>query len=221
MKHASGQIQNKGLHVIISTSPINRQVMTTDMMDDILQHFIKETYANALVYGNQHREMNLHGHLLVSGNELFGRKSTRLTKEGLRSAYFNMLDYIKAKYPQVVIGINEKEYGKRNFSEREYYAKKRSPGILLDKTQLTERVKGIFSMARSTDDFFKLLQKENLPTYLYKDNVQGVVFENRKFRFSRLGIQPEKLQELDIQNVRMQELERIRFRGSKTRIIER
>lgn len=221
-EYASAKVKNKALHCILSTSPADKDKMNAGIMEDLVNTFIEKGYSNALIFGQYHKEtQHIHTHLLISGNELYSNKSTRISKRKLKSLHFEVLKYMRVKYPELTVSFSEKNYGKKTFSEREYYVKKRNPDLVLTKEILKEKVKKIYYQSLSVQSMINLLLKEGLPTYTFKGKLYGVIAPDKhKYRFSRLGLSQEKIEELNRYEKRMNELENIRHRNVRHHAIE-
>lgn len=214
---------NKAVHVILSVNPLDRERMNVEIMDDLVNTYILKAYPNAIVFGTHHRsEKHWHTHLIASANDVMSKNATRLSKEQLRHVHLEMIRYMREYHPSLTIGINEQAWGKREFSERAYYKGKRNPELKLTREELTERVQGIFRMSENSNQFYENLRKAGFSTYDHKDKVQGVLWdsEGKKMRFSRLGLNHEVIETLDMQGDRLKELENIRDRTENERDID-
>ncbi len=212
---------NKALHIMLSVNPLDRDRMNIDIMDDIVNHYLKTAYPSALAFGTHHKShSHWHSHLLVSANELMSERGTRLSKQQLKEVHMQMIDFLKEKHPELTIGIDTQNWGRKLHSEREYYQKRRNPGIRLIKNELSQKVQDIFKVSSSSEEFYHNLTSEGFETYNFKDKVQGVYWAtgNKKMRFSRLGLDFERIKELDVQDERLQELKKVR---SKDKAYER
>ncbi len=208
-KRSNGNI---AIHIIQSVSPLDKDKMNLEMMDDITSTFLNKAYPNALGFGTHHKEQShWHSHVVVSANEFMSKTSTRLSKEKLFETHKFMLDYVHEKYPELKTTIDISNWGKKLHNEKEYYMKKRNPDLKLTKEELQEKVQDIFRTCESSKQFYAVLEFDGFKTYTYKDNIQGIYFgdEEKKMRFSRLGIDKEQLTELDKQYERLQELEKL------------
>ena len=207
-------VQNKTpvRHVILAPSPASKHLITHEIMDDLMKEHLRYSYPMAMAYGMQHTEDKWHGHLVISGNDLFSKTSTRQSKQDLYRAHVHMLEYMQEKYPQLEIGIDLKNYGRKLHSEKAYYKEKRNPELNMTRDELSKTVMGLFKLSENTQDFENRLKNMGLKTYNYKGHLQGVHFgnENKKMRFSRLGIPKELFQELNVQDDRLKELEQLR-----------
>lgn len=204
---------NRALHIMLSVSPLDRNKMSIEIMDDIVHQYLTTAYPSALAFGTHHKsQSHWHSHLLVSANELMSQKGTRLSKQRLKEVHMTMIEFLKEKYPELTIGIDTRNWGKKLHNEREYYQKKRNPGIKLTKDELSQKVQDIFRTSSNSQEFYHNLQSEGFETYNYNDRVQGVYWggENKKMRFSRLGVEFKKIEELDVQSERLEEIEKVR-----------
>ena len=211
--HARNRNRTKARHVILSVNPIDRNKVNMDIMDDLINEYINKAFPKAIAFGTHHvNEKHFHTHLIVSGNELMSRTSTRQTKTELREVHMHMLRYMSERYPQLSIGIDKDNYGRKLHSEKAYYKEKRNPDLQLTRDELSERVKEIFRLSESSEDFRQRLESSDLRTYEHKGRLQGVLWEDegKKMRFSRLGIEKHLMEELDKQNERLNELEQLR-----------
>lgn len=202
-------------HCILSYSPVDRDKITIEMMDEMAREYLKEAFRNkALAFGTHHLdETHLHTHIIVGGNELMSKTSTRQTKADLYQVHAHMLKFVQQRYPELTVGIDIENYGKKlGRSEEEYYQQKRNPHAELTKDQLSEKVLGLFRLSENSTDFKSRLETLGLKTYNYQGRLQGIQWggEGKKMRFSRLGLKYEKIEELDVQNERLRELEELR-----------
>ena len=207
---------NKAVHVILSVNPLDREKMSVEIMDDLVNTYIQKTYPNALAFGTHHKsEQHWHSHLIVSSNELMSKESTRLSKETLRSVHMEMLRYMREHHPSLTIGIDEQAWGKKEFSEKAYYKQKRNPELKLTREEFSERIQSIFRLSENSEQFYDNLRKSGFTTYNHKDRVQGVIWdgEGKKMRFSRLGVPVDAIEKLNAQDSRLRELHDLRMKS--------
>lgn len=214
---------NKALHIILSASPVDRGKLSTEIMRKLTEDYINRAYPNVLAFAEIHEsEKHLHAHLIVSSNEVASSKSTRLSKKDLREIHQYMIENIRSYDKTLSKEIDMSKWGARLGSEKEYYQRKRHPDKVLNNDLLQEKVKNIFRLSQSSETFFKELQKQGFTTYQYRDRVNGILTEdNKKIRFSRLGIKSDLIKELDKQNTRLRELEDIRSLHKNEKELER
>ncbi|MCF8276177.1 MAG: relaxase/mobilization nuclease domain-containing protein [Flavobacteriales bacterium] len=211
--HASNRIKNKAKHVILSVNPIDRDKVTMEIMDDLSRHYIETAFPKAIVFGCHHmKQDHRHSHLIISGNELMSKTSTRQTKGQLRAVQQEMILYMQEHHPELTIGIDMSNYGKRLHSEKAYYKQKRNPLLTLTKDELAMTVQRLFRLSGNTKEFKQQLEEMGLRTYDHGGKLMGVYFgeDEKKMRFSRLRIGKEQFEQLDIQNDRLKQLEQLR-----------
>ncbi len=214
-KRSNGNI---AMHIIQSVSPLDKDKMSLEIMDDITSALLNKAYPHALAFGAHHKEQShWHTHTIVSANEFMSKTSTRLSKEKLFETHKYILNYVHEKYPELMTTIDISNWGKKLHNEKEYYMKKRNPDLKLTKEELQEKVQDIFRTCESSKQFYALLEFDGFQTYNYKDRVQGIYFgdDNKKMRFSRLGIEQEHIEAIDKQYERILELKEMQNPGNK------
>lgn len=213
LKRSNGNIS---YHVILSLSPIDREKASISMMDDLVQRYLEHTFPDALAFATHHKsEAHWHSHIALGANNIKSKKGTRLSLAELKESHAYMLEYIRDQYPQLEIGIDMDNWGKKLHSEKAYYKQKRNPDIQLTKDELSEKVQALFRGSANTKDFYQQLKQAGFETYNYKQELKGIFWndengQSKKMRFSRLGIKDEMRHELDKQNERLKELENLR-----------
>lgn len=212
-KRSNGNI---AMHGIISISPLDREHMSLEKLNDITTTFLNKAYPHALAFGAHHNEeAHWHSHVVVSANQLMSPTSTRLSRHDLFEVQKYLIEYAHAKYPELRTHIDLSHWGQKLTDEKTYYMKKRNPDFKLTKEELRDKIQYIFSACESSKQFYDRLRDHGFATYTYKDHIQGIYFgqDDKKMRFSRLGIEPEQFIELDKQNERLQELEKLNLKS--------
>lgn len=210
-------------HVILSASPLDRDKLSVHSMDTIASEYLRKAYPEALAFGCHHVDQkHFHTHILVSGNNLLSPKATRQSKAQLRENHLHLLGFIKENHPELTIGIDQGKWGRSENDERTYYAKQRSAEPL-DKDTLREHIQDIFRMSENTNHFYSQLQSEGFVTYQREGKPFGIHYgtDNRKMRFSRLGLSSDHFLALDKQYHRLQELEALRESLTQHRSLDR
>lgn len=201
-------------HCILSFSPLDKDKISIEMMDEIAKEYLHQAFGKAPAFGTHHMDENhMHTHIIVGGNELLSKTSTRQTKADLYQTHVHMLEFIQQRFPELTIGIDVENYGRKlGRSEEEYYLQKRNPNASLTKDQLSETILGLFRLANDSNEFKTILQNSGFKSYEFKGRLQGVHWggEGKKMRFSRLGLEHEKIEALDVQSERLKELDEIR-----------
>lgn len=83
-------------------------------------------------------------------------------------------------------------------------------GRASDKEQLLAMLETCYTQANSKDDFFENIKECGLKTYERSGTMTGVWYENKKFRFSRLGYTREKLEDLEAGMKKSREIQKLR-----------
>ncbi|PCI26392.1 MAG: hypothetical protein COB67_10095 [SAR324 cluster bacterium] len=67
----------------------------------------------------------------------------------------------------------------------------------MDKEKLEKAILQMLDYSQTKDEFMHFLEQENLELYLYRGKLTGVIYKNRKYRFSTLGVPKEQLWNLE------------------------
>lgn len=215
-------------HEILSFSPNDRSKIDLNILEDISRKFIELRGDNALCYAQPHLSENLHIHFCFSSNGYRSAKSIRLSKSQFKQIRLDMEQYQRERYPELSNSIVYLDKWQKNValekekvSEKEFQVKKRT-GRSSEKEQVRKLVHDCFTQSSSRDDFFKRLITEGLELYKYRDKVNGLLWQKRRYRFKSLNISQEQLKSLQKGAKRMDELTAIMKRKKdKTRNLER
>jgi len=195
-------------HEILSFSPQDQQHLSAPVLEDIAEKYIELRGANALCVAKPHiAEEHIHLHFVFSGNELFQDTSLRLSKKEFKDLRLNIEAYQLQQYPQIQHShkFTEKHLSLQQQQRRELLSpnrvtdaeiqlKKRSKTPI--KEQLKERVQSIFKQASSFDTALEKMSVEGLEVYQYRQKANGIIYNNKKYRFTTLGISKERINEL-------------------------
>ena len=208
---------NIAIHVVVAHSPLNSDKLTPEMMDEIVREFLEYGYGEALAYSNHHlSEYNLHSHALISANLISSKIGTRLSKDQLRDMHEHMREFVKERYPELDLGFDMKNYGKKLNNSKAYHTLKRNPDLVLDKDALANQVQSIFKESLNTTDFYQKLEEQGHETYEYMNETKGIFWQDgktgtfKKMRFTRLGLTLENFHALNRQDDRLKEIEDLR-----------
>ncbi len=183
-------------HELLSFSKFDKEQITIEKVRDIANKYMDERGRNGMYLGAIHQDRDhIHVHFCVSGLAFRTGKAFRLSKQDLQRTKINIQEYHKAKYPELSKSICEHGKGKEYVTDREYYAQQRNDRTLF-KEQIRQTVLNCYTQSKTQQEFLDLLQKENLHHYERDGKAQGIVYEDMKFRFSRLGIEKEDLHRL-------------------------
>ncbi len=186
-------------HEILSWHKDDSKEITLAKMESMAREYIKKRNPRGIYVAVPHFDKNhYHIHICSSGIEYKTGKSLRLSKAELLKLKKKIQQFQIEKYPELSKSVVK--HGTKNnsrLSEKEYQVKLRT-GRQTEKEKITSLLKTCFNKAKSKDSFFKLLKQSGLNTYERSSKITGIIHNNYKFRFSRLGFTEEKLEELSI-----------------------
>lgn len=88
-----------------------------------------------------------------------------------------------------------------------------------DKESLLKILQSNYQRSSSLEEFYSKLHEVEIETYLRSGKITGVVFNGRKFRFSRLGIGDDTTPSRERIEKREKQLQKVRSKS--TRVKER
>jgi len=191
-------------HEILSISGGDRSQVTHEILTDLAQKYIALRAAEALVFGTIHFEDNPHVHLMISGNLSHRPEKLRLSQSEFNRIKRDLERYQKENYPQLTHslvfeqgrGRDEQKgtsvYHKipRKSSEQERARRRNRQGIAANsqKDCLRDHVRLSLVGAFSVSDFSERLRKHDISLYSRRNNLSGVVFQGKKYRFRTIGL---------------------------------
>lgn len=189
--------------------------VTLDILEDIVRQYIQMRNPKGMYVAVPHFDTQPHIHLAMSGLEYHTGNAMRMSKTELSQLQQGIQSYQKQNYPQLVHSIVN--YGRKKgkaLSDREWQMKQRT-GRATQKESLQKIMELAYTRAKSPKDFFELLKKSGAETYVRGGKVSGVVWKGRKFRFKKIGMSIEKINELSRENI----LNKVRERKEQKREI--
>jgi hypothetical protein len=186
----------KLFHTILSISNKDKSHVSDAMLKDLAKKFIELRGSNNLYLGTKHEEGvdHIHMHIIVSGTQLNGR-SSRVSKQKFHSIKLALQKYQREKYPELINSLPE--HGKEKRMAKENLIEHIKANRQTDKQALLEGLEKIYANATSKEHFLEQLKTTGHNVYLRNGRVQGITFNEKKFRFGRLGFDESKLQALD------------------------
>ncbi len=181
-------------HEILSWHKDDSKNLTLDKMENMTKEYIAKRNPRGMYIATAHFDKgHYHVHILASGIEYRSGKSLRMSRTELSDLKRCMQWYQLTKYPELIKSvIKAHEKRKCRISDNEYQLKMRTDRAT-DKDKLIEIMKVCYRKASSVEAFYELLEDRKISTYLRGGIVTGVVFNNKKFRFSRLGLAEKSL----------------------------
>lgn len=180
-------------HEVLSFSTLDNEKITPEILNDITRFYIQSRAQDSLVISATHANTDaLHIHFAVSGCRLVVGRASRISKTGLLELKLSVEKYVKDNYPQLVNSRCEHGTHKPYPTHKEYQAMLRQERTL-HKEVVMETVAECYAKAQSREHFFSLLRENNFQCYDRNGQPQGVMYNEMKFRFSRLGIDINQL----------------------------
>ena len=209
-------------HEVMSFHPEDTTILKKypEILEDFAQVYLELRAPDSLAIARVHTDKDhIHLHFMISPNEVDSSKSIRLTKKQFQALRRTVEEYQVAYYPELKksyaqsrnkqkdrVQENEKtekeKSGRRNHTVQQM--KKR--GVMLsDKKDIGTTVEAFLDSTNDLETFQNALKGHNVDTYYYKGRLQGVVYNGRKYRFSRLldkGAKPMEQIELWNQKIK-------------------
>ena len=192
----------KVMHIILSWHAKDSENLTEHAMKAMTREFMQlynphSAYVAVAHAPDSETSSGPHVHIIASGVDRFGR-SIRLSTKQFQAVKVQAQQFQEKHYPELTHSINDHSRpGRNRVPEREYWLKRQ--GKQLHKEHLAELLKTTFEQAHSYQDFIDRVQSQGLKTYDRGGRTIGLLFEGRKYRFTRFGYTRERLQKLDRQ----------------------
>ncbi len=198
-------------HEILSWHRDDAGNISLAKLEAMAREYIKQRNPKGMYVAVPHFDkQHYHVHICASGIEYKTGKSLRLPKADLQKLKKDIQNYQIEHFPELSKSIVQ--HGKKEKSiltEKEYQFKLRT-GRETNKEKIIGMLKTCYKKATSKETFLHLLKECNLKTYDRGGITTGLVFNNQKFRFKRLGFTEERFQELEVSGKRRNELGKLR-----------
>jgi hypothetical protein len=171
------------------------------ILREIAYEYIQMRAGKNMVFGcvhNDHAE-HLHYHLLISANEAYQKKKTRLTKSQFNTIKKQIEENVLARYPELeqTMVINRRPSAESKAMSGESMSRKageqkRRTGKIPQRDAVKAKLHQLFEQVQSKADFFTRLSAANLELYC-RGKYFGVknLRNNRKHRLQTLGLMDE------------------------------
>jgi hypothetical protein len=188
-------------HVIISFSNKDSKAITDDMLRDIARQYISLRGEQCKYVGTLHRDKDhLHLHIAQSATQINGM-SARISKKDFEDVKVKLQAYQMDKYPQLVNSLPQ--HAKSKVLDRENEKQEVQNFYKNERSSVKNTLLNIIGTMplTSTSQLLEQLQEHGFTAYYRGGKLTGVQHEKEglKFRFTRLGIDIEKLKQLDAQ----------------------
>jgi len=182
-------------HNIISFAPDDKNLITDSMLKDIAKKFIELRGKNNIYLAVRHQEtLHKHLHIMVSGVQLNGY-SSRVSKQEFKHIKIELDKYQQEKYPQLVHSLID--HDKKAHRSKTELIEQIKTSRQTEKQKLLAMLEKTYNAATSAADFLNRVKSQKLDVYERNNAVQGIIIDGQKFRFSRLGYDVQKIEELN------------------------
>ena len=209
-------------HYILGFARKDQTRATDEKVLDLAREFMRIN-GNNIYYAAIHKSTeSIHLHCVVSGVEYLTGKSNRISTKVFQERKLELQRIQEQKYPELSESVvGHKRWGERSQEKSKKYERERSE----EKQVIQSILETAYSSARSLDEFFNAIQLEGHEVYFRNARPTGVkAFGERKYRFSRLGFESDRLNNLnDIKNdieKELKEINEIRSGNNRSRINE-
>jgi hypothetical protein len=194
-------------HEILSWHRNDSNELSLEKLKIMAREYIRQRNSNGLYVIVPHFDKeHIHLHVCASGIEYGSGKSLRLSKEAFGKLKKCIQSFQKENFPELSNSLVQ--HGKNadhKIADKEYQLKLRTNRQTI-KDNLIAIINECYKRARSKNEFCTLLNKYNLKTYFRNGKVEGVIQNNYKFRFNRLGMSKDWFKEFDRNEIRSKEL---------------
>lgn len=188
-------------HTIISFSNKDKKQINPDLLKDITKKYIElRGKENQYLISTHHDKEHIHLHIVMSAHKYLTGESNRISRQEFKDLKLALDEYQKEKYPELINSLpSHGKSQKLQLTDPELKLQDRE-GKLSQKQELFETVQTVYSRSKSLYNFLFELKSEGYNSYNRGGKVYGVEDESgRHYRFKTLGIDLNKLEELDRQ----------------------
>ncbi len=210
-------------HTIISFSNKDRDHISRALLKDIAKKFIALRGEESIYLGTAHVDReHIHLHLVMSGTKYRTGISNRISRDEFRDIKLQMDTYQRERYPKLVHSLPDHARAKKI---PQLLKNSRTP----QKEKLLVSLRNAYSKSKSVEDFLELIKSDEFMPYYRAGRLTGVIDKSGlKFRFSRLGYDKDKIEQLSQLQAKEQqqfsalrELRNIRNKNRERNILER
>jgi len=159
-----------------------------EILHDLSNHYVKSRAKNHLAYSVIHNDTkNLHMHLVMSSNEVYGDRRVRLSKREFKNIQASLEEYKNLKYPELSktrLYAKQKDQAKSKQTEQEIKHKKAK---VPKKEEIKVELESIFTKSLTNKSLQNTLQAKGYELYK-RGKTTGVIFEAKKYRLKTLGL---------------------------------
>ncbi len=213
-------------HEIISLNSQDSRKVSPRVLEDLMEKYVALRGPNGVYFGAVHNDTgNPHIHIMVSALEYRTGNSFYIQRNELANLKKELQAYQIETHPELVNSIPKHGAKKEYLTDRAWYAEKK-PNRTITKEKLALIVQEAFNKSKTQKEFLLTLANKNLHHYERAGKPTGIVYEDTKFRFSRLGISNEQLLNLTMditaEKIALNQIQQIRMeRDSRNKLKEK
>lgn len=207
-----GVNRNKFYHDFLSFSPDSSEFLTPEVMADLARKYmeLRAEYgigvAVAHIEGKHHR----HLHVVMGGCEYASGESIRVTRGGFAKIKQDLQKYQQEKYPELAASVVQHGKGIKRYETDDEVQMKNRTGKPSRRDELRELLNTVFDESISKEDFYnRITEDKGLSVYSRNGQVVGIEENERRYRFTNLGVNIEHIEELQLREERLEELKDI------------
>lgn len=189
----------KAYHTVISFHDKDREHIDKAVLKDIAKEYMKQKGVDIMYIATAHYDQeHIHIHIAESGAKYMTGKANRMSKQQFANLKVAMETYQKERYPELVHSVSG-----RNTKSKLSHLNDRTT----QKNTLSKLLEEGYANSKSLDDFVAYLESSGHQPYYRNGVLTGIKYEgDRKFRFSKLGYDKEKMGELSTRDEEQKEL---------------
>ena len=218
-------------HTILAISKKDKEKVTKQILKDLMEKYIElRGLQNALIIAKSHN--NQHIHLMISANNLRSKERLRMSHQQMKKLLNDFESYHKEKFPElensIIHTIKKRQISRditkenqNNRREKEYQLKLRIGDKKTQKELVADMVNDLMQKVGKFSEFTQQIQKtKDLKIYTYRGKIRGILYLERKYRFSTLQVPKEKILQLEKVQERLKQLSLIKEMHKGTREME-
>lgn len=189
-KHRRRKRKNnvKLYHEILAWHPDDTDYLTLDIIEDLTREYIHLRNPNGLYVGAIHLSQDhYHVHLCVSGVEYQSGQALRISKQDFRMVKERVQELEQSRYPG--LHYSKVDHGRRNSKQHKKQA--------ISRSKIQKQILDISFSASSAKDFLERLNENGFEVYARRGKPTGILFKGKRYRFSTLGLNHEKVKYLE------------------------
>ncbi len=199
-------------HEILSWHRDDIKNISADKLRDMVREYLPMRNPNGMYVAVPHFDRDhFHVHICSSGIQYRNGKSMRMSRKEFAELKKNIQEYQIEKFPELSKSVVEhgKKKNRRILTDEEHHYTERT-GKQTKKDELLSILNDCSAHATSMEDFFERMKENNLQPYERNGKITGVIYNKRKYRFKRLGIDLVQFKSLQKENSRENELQKLR-----------